>query len=48
MRQALDLGDYKTAAEEFLLGNNITVNGIREVLPGLVSQRKAEKALFLS
>ena len=41
-------GDYKGAADAFLMWNKGTVNGKKVVLNGLTARRKEEKALYLS
>lgn len=41
-------GDYKGAAEAFLMWNKGTVDGKKVVLNGLTARRKEEKALYLS
>lgn len=41
-------GDFAGAAEAFLMWNKITVDGKKVVSDGLVTRRKAEKALYLS
>jgi lysozyme len=44
----LKIKDYSGAANEFLVWNKATVNGVLKVLPGLVTRRAEEKALFES
>ena len=46
--QKLNEGDIHAAANEFLRWDKITVNGAKEVLPGLTSRRRAERAMFLT
>lgn len=46
--QKLNEGDIHEAANEFLRWDKITVNGAKEVLPGLTSRRRAERAMFLT
>ena len=41
-------GDYKGAADAFLMWNKGTVDGKKVVLNGLTARRKEEKALYLS
>ncbi len=45
----LNNGDYQGAAKQFLVWNKQTnrKTGVKEVLPGLVTRRKAEMELFL-
>lgn len=45
----LNNGDYVGAANQFLVWNKQTnrKTGVKEVLPGLVTRRKAERELFL-
>jgi lysozyme len=42
------LGKIDEAADAFLLWNQATVNGKRQVLAGLVARRKSEQHLFLT
>lgn len=44
----LNNGNYKAAAEQFLVWNKITVAGVHEISPGLTNRRIAERALFLT
>lgn len=44
----LNNGNYKAAAEQFLVWNKITVKGIHQPSPGLTNRRIAERALFLT
>lgn len=43
----LNAGDYLGAADEFTRWAFATVNGQKQLLPGLVKRRAAERALFL-
>lgn len=47
LRRKLNAGDYQGAADQFPLWNKGTVNGKKVILPGLVSRRREERALFL-
>lgn len=40
-------GDLSGAADEFPRWNKATVDGVKQILPGLVKRRAAERALFL-
>jgi lysozyme len=42
----LNAGDFTGAAEQFLVWNQGTVNGVKKVIDGLTNRRKDEKALF--
>lgn len=44
----LNNADYEGAAAQFPAWNKGRVNGVLQVLPGLVTRRQAEKDLFLS
>lgn len=44
----LNAGDYAAAAEQFLVWNKITVNGVKQESAGLTRRRKAERELFLT
>ncbi|MBF0613436.1 MAG: lysozyme [Magnetococcales bacterium] len=44
----LNGGDYLAAADQFTVWCKGTVNGVKQTLPGLVTRRAAERALFLS
>ncbi|MCD8342519.1 MAG: glycoside hydrolase family protein [Clostridiales bacterium] len=44
----LNAGDYDAAAEQFLVWNKITVNGVKQESAGLTRRRKAERELFLT
>lgn len=44
----LNAGDYAGAAEQFLAWNKGRVNGVLQVLPGLVTRRQSEHDLFLT
>jgi lysozyme len=44
----LNASDYTGAAEQILVWNKGRVNGVLEVLPGLVKRRQAEHDLFLT
>jgi lysozyme len=46
LRDLLNEGDYAGAAAQFDVWNKGTVNGRKVVLPGLVTRRAAERALF--
>lgn len=46
--QLLNKGDYKGAAEQFLVWNKITKNGKLIPCEGLTNRRKAEREMFLS
>lgn len=46
LRKKVNAGDFKGAAAEFDKWNKGTVNGVRVVLPGLVSRRAEERKLF--
>jgi lysozyme len=46
MLKKLKAGDVKGAAKEFPRWNKATVKGIKQVLPGLVKRRAAERTLF--
>lgn len=48
VRRAHNRGDRLAAARAFDLWNQGTINGVRQVLPGLVARRKAEGALYLT
>lgn len=43
----LNAGDYKGAAEQFLVWNKGRVKGSLVILPGLVTRRAAERRMFL-
>lgn len=43
----LNAGDYKGAAEQFLVWNKARVNGSLVALPGLTKRRTSERELFL-
>jgi len=47
LRKKLNARDYAGAADQFPLWNKGTVNGKKVVLPGLVTRRAQERALFL-
>ncbi|MCU0535732.1 MAG: glycoside hydrolase family protein [Hydrococcus sp. Prado102] len=42
----LNAGDFTGAAEQFLVWNKGTVNGVKKVIDGLTNRRRYEKALF--
>ncbi len=42
----LNAGNYSEAADQFLVWNKGTKNGVKQVLDGLTNRRKDEKALF--
>jgi lysozyme len=44
--QLLQAKDFEGAAKEFPRWNKATINGVKQVLPGLVTRRAAEQALF--
>ncbi len=44
----LNAGDYAAAAEQFLVWNKITINGVKQESAGLTRRRKAERELFLT
>lgn len=44
----LNAGDYEGAAEQFLLWNKATVNGVKKELEGLTERREKERELFLN
>ncbi|MCD8127696.1 MAG: glycoside hydrolase family protein [Clostridiales bacterium] len=44
----LNSGDYDGAAEQFLVWNKITQNGVKVESAGLTRRRKAERELFLT
>lgn len=43
----LNAGDYAGAAEQFLVWNKATVNGVKKELEGLTKRRQKERELFL-
>lgn len=43
----VNAGNTDAAADEFPKWNKGRVNGIKQVIPGLVTRRRAERALFL-
>lgn len=43
----LNAKDYAGAAEQFLVWNKATVDGVKKELPGLTTRRKKERELFL-
>jgi len=43
----LNAGDYAGAAEQFLVWNKGTVNGVLQPMAGLTRRRKAERAMFV-
>lgn len=43
----LNAGDYTGAAEQFLVWNKATVNGVKKELEGLTKRREKERKLFL-
>ena len=47
LRKRLNSGDYAGAAAQFAVWNKGEVDGEKTVLPGLVTRRAAERALFL-
>jgi lysozyme len=48
MLKLLNQGDYKAAAQEFPKWNKATIDGVKQVLPGLTRRRQEEKLLFES
>jgi lysozyme len=42
----LNAGNYSEAADQFLVWNKVTIDGVKQVLDGLTNRRKDEKALF--
>jgi lysozyme len=42
----LNAGDFTAAAEQFLVWNKGTVNGVKKIIDGLTNRRKDEKILF--
>lgn len=42
----LNAGDYSGASNQFLLWDKITINGVKQVSPGLAHRRQSEKMLF--
>ena len=45
---ALNAGDYRQAADNFLLYNKAKINGEKQVVPHLAERREKERALFLA
>lgn len=44
----LNANDYVGASQQFAVWNKVTINGKRQVSPGLVARRAKERALFLT
>ncbi len=46
LRKKLNAGNHAQAAQEFKRWNKATIDGVKQVLPGLVNRRAEEAALF--
>jgi lysozyme len=44
----LNSGDFNGAAEQFLVWNKVTINGVKQISRGLIARRSSEQNIFIN